>query len=722
MKKILHMCACLLAALLVLVLPILVRAPAARLIDTPQDLRPEFMNDSGQIYMMEMDSYYHTRLMDNYMKYGSLGDSVSENGKSWDTVSHYPEGRTAEYQPGIIYLTTAVWKVLNRLTGVSLYSVELWISTFMAALSGFIAFLFVRRISNTAGGFVAGILVSCQPVFVERTLPGRFDTDMFIVLMDVLLIFLFAEALKADSARTRWASFAGFVLTAYIYSMCWSHNSVLLAVLTAAGGFVYLLILFFRNAVGQSEVRMFLVCTCLAAAVILVAKGPNYLIGAIRNALSFNAAGQSNADPDIFSSIVELAAPAIFPQKFTQSFLSYIPGHQHTVLNGIGGLPVVVLAMGGLLMLVLHAVQSGKAVQGKADGALSARRKNALYFCILIVWTAGCFLATLRGVRFIEHLAVPVSLAAGMFVGWIVPAESIPAENISAENISADDISAGTEKWFLKQTAVCIAGVLICFTAVILPLSGALSISRYVQPAVTDASARAMAWIKENAENPDAVIASWWDMGYYYEDASGHPAFWDGGSQNGTRAILISRALTSHYPEESCRILQMLASEGDWPADWLKKQLGGNKAFEALWRIFPLEKKETIDLLTNEYGLDQSQAAVIERKVHPAEEKEIYLVLTRSMMDMLGWFEYYAGWDFEGGNTKPYATVHYVKADGTEIMDSAHMQEYFQNRSQETIWRLFLDNGVLNNGEKQSVFTKVYETSDPFQEVQIWKM
>ena len=45
--------------------------------------------------------------------------------------------------------------------------------------------------------------------------------------------------------------------------------------------------------------------------------------------------------------------------------------------------------------------------------------------------------------------------------------------------------------------------------SVVQALSGALRMSRYVQPAVTDASARAMNWIKENAKDPDAVIASW---------------------------------------------------------------------------------------------------------------------------------------------------------------------------------------------------------------------
>ena len=163
----------------------------------------------------------------------------------------------------------------------------------------------------------------------------------------------------------------------------------------------------------------------------------------------------------------------------------------------------------------------------------------------------------------------------------------------------------------------------------------------------------------------------------------------------------------------------MLAHEGDWPVEWLKKRLGGNKAFEAFWRVLPLEKKETIEILMKEYGLNENQASTIDRRIHPSEEKEIYLVLTSNMMNMLGWFEYYADWDFEGNNRRPLATVYYIKADGTEVMNSQQkdLQGYFKDRSEETIWRLF-----LRDGEQQSVFTKVYETTDTFTNVQVWKV
>ena len=184
---------------LVMALAVLVRMPAAWLPGVPAEIRSDFTDDAGLVYFMEMDSYYHTRLTDNYIKYGTMADSISEEGKPWDSRRHYPGGRSAEYQPGIVWIAASLWRVMHALNGTNLYTIEFYLPVLMAALSGLVVFLFVTGISNIAGGFTAGVLVSCGTAFVERTIPGRFDTDMFVVLMDVLLIAAFTEMLKAES-------------------------------------------------------------------------------------------------------------------------------------------------------------------------------------------------------------------------------------------------------------------------------------------------------------------------------------------------------------------------------------------------------------------------------------------------------------------------------------------------------------------------------------------
>ena len=105
--------------------------------------------DSGQLYLNEYDSYYHVRITDHYLEYGTLGDGVSPEGEPWDTMSFYPEGRTAEYQPGIVWLTAGLFRILHGWFGTELYSIEFWLIVVMAALSGLAAFAAACRISKT---------------------------------------------------------------------------------------------------------------------------------------------------------------------------------------------------------------------------------------------------------------------------------------------------------------------------------------------------------------------------------------------------------------------------------------------------------------------------------------------------------------------------------------------------------------------------------------------
>ncbi|MBU4608789.1 MAG: dolichyl-diphosphooligosaccharide--protein glycosyltransferase subunit STT3, partial [Methanobacterium sp.] len=51
-----------------------------------------YRDEYNNPYMYEIDSYYHYRLAYNYIKTGSMGDTII-NGQEWDLKSYYPPGR-----------------------------------------------------------------------------------------------------------------------------------------------------------------------------------------------------------------------------------------------------------------------------------------------------------------------------------------------------------------------------------------------------------------------------------------------------------------------------------------------------------------------------------------------------------------------------------------------------------------------------------------------------
>ena len=696
-----------LCALAVMAVAAAVRLPAAELPGLSEEQREAYTTESGIPYLTDPDSYFHTRITDNSLKYGAFSAEQAEDGTLRDTQSNYPEGRSASYQPGIVKITEMVWRTAGALFHMDLYAVEYWMPALFAALAALAAFILGKRAGRTAGGFTAGILVSCASSFAARVLPGRFDTDMFTAVMDVLLILTMTEALRAAEFRKRLAASAGFALTVVAYSWCWSVYAFMFSLLTAAGGAVFLIFnsIIFRKENRKIEdaadrrpgpkLQAWLFCVIFMGAGMLLTGGISFFRQLIRRILWAGSMTESGVMPNLLGSVTELDRPAFAPSEPAEWFVSYVPGKTLTILNGVGGAAVAILCLGGILLLVLQVIRLPQAEKkASADG----RKNSLLYLCVLGTWLAGCLYASGQGIRFVEHLAVPVGILAGFCTGWITP-------------------EADHKK---RLSAVGKAGVtiLICAAAAALPVVGAVQISRQNRPSVSDALSEGMKWIQDHAEDPDAVIASWWDLGYFYEYESGHPALWDGGSQSGVKAILIARALTDPDMQMSQRILQMLAAEGAGPVNRLTDLAGEEKAFAALWETLPLDREETAAHLRDRYSIEQEEAEELAGMIHPQQKKETYLVISGDMLYKLGWIEYYADWDFNGRNTPPAATVYSVMPDGSANMksDKEEARAFFAARAQETIWKLFF------KAEGAPYFTPVFETSDGVSQIQVWRV
>ena len=226
-----------------------------------------------------------------------------------------------------------------------------------------------------------------------------------------------------------------------------------------------------------------------------------------------------------------------------------------------------------------------------------------------------------------------------------------------------------------------------------------------------------MEWVRDHAEDPDAVIATWWDNGYFYEAVSGHPCLWDGGiASSPVRAILVSKALTAHDPELSRRILLMLSGSGNAGAEYLLERTDAETAFDTVWDALLLDRPEAEELIAARCGMDRAEAAAAERLLHPAPAKETYLIATDLMMMEIGWFEYYAGWDFAGDNPLPRSTTLRYTPEG-DPYDSPRGQAYMEEvRGPETLWRLYMEE------EEDPRFELVFQGDDGTEGLMMWRV
>ena len=710
-----------LCAVAVMAAAVFVRVPAAVLLDASAAEREIYVADSGIPYLTDLDSYYHVRLVDNDLNHGFLGDSRTEEGEAWDSLRFYPEGRSAEYPPAIVHWTEAVWRVLSWFGDARLEAVEFALPVLFSALTALAAYVAGCRLGGIPGGLLSGLLVGCGPLFASRTLFGRFDTDMFTVLWELLLVLLLTEAMKAQGKR-RWAFAGGFALVVAAFARSWNPKySMLFAGLTLAGGLLYvgatLLTADRRKPLGErarlllrrKDTLSLLAAGALALAAMLLVAGPSILKDLI-SALSFSSGQQAveGALPNLFVSVSELKAARLLPQGLIAFFLGYVPGQAPAAVNGVGGGIAFLMSLAGLVRLGLY---SSRTYRQKRKG-LPPRSACLLYFCVLGAWFLAGLVLVGSGVRFIYHLSVPVGLLAAFELSRAGRGLRARLEKRAARNLAPGQ--APKLGWTKVLSAAL--SVLLFLGAVAPAVTGSLLSAADNRPTVSDASAKAMDWVRQNAA-PDAVVASWWDMGYYYEYASGRPCLWDGGSQNGVRAILVSKALTSSSLKFSYKIWEMLAGSGNAAVELLMEHLDARTAFEGLWTALNTDEASARALLAEEFGLPGDVARQAAALIHPAEKKEMYLVLTYTMTRQIGWYEYFANWDFTGRQRPPVSTWYSRTPDGTSVFDEGEGAEYLENvRSKEAMWRLFF------NAETSSRFTPVYEWHDGQEHVRVWRV
>ena len=198
-------------------LAFLLRAEAASISGVPDESKLYFQEDNGLPYFSEMDSYYNYRLTQNFIDHGYLGDTIKD-GTDWDLHSFFPPGRSAQYPPLIVWITTFFYKLANLFGEYPLLVVSFWTPAIIASLCVIPAYLFIRNITNEYGGITAGILVGVTTFYFSHTFAGFFDTDMFNMLLPLLVVWFFSESITTNENRRKMLFAVYAALSMFVFS------------------------------------------------------------------------------------------------------------------------------------------------------------------------------------------------------------------------------------------------------------------------------------------------------------------------------------------------------------------------------------------------------------------------------------------------------------------------------------------------------------------------
>jgi len=633
----------------------------------PDQIKPIFQNSEGLPYFSEMDSYYNYRLTKDFIDHGYLGDTII-NGVQWDLHSYYPPGRQVDYPPLIVYVTAFIYKLVNLFSAVSLTAVCFWTTTFIASLCVIPAYLFVRRITNDFGGITAGILVGTAPIYFSHTFAGFFDTDMFNMVLPLLVVWLFIESIYAKNIRIRTILVFFSAISMLLFSMAWVGWWYIFY-LVVGSIVIYLLISNYflemetikPSKEYKSNIKWFFDQPELYSLILFIVLS-SIFVGLYFGFTKFTA---SLLEPIGFTQLQSLVQTTAYPNVYVSVSELQIPTIWD-IIGGVGGIVPFVLGIVGIFMLYLnirtkkikkddekenvktrkYKTKNGEKADKTEDeteksdknnsiikNQVKNRRNYLLYIILFSFWLLITAYAMTKGVRFVATFSLPIALGAGIFVG----------------------LSVKYIRRYIKNPFNCSIAALVLIVLVVFPsVSSAYSISSSVVPGTDDYMLNSLEWINKNTPK-ETVITSWWDFGHLFATVADRPVTFDGGTQNTPRAYWVGKALLTNNESLSAGILRMLTSSGDSAYLTLDNYTNDTaKSVEILNNVLGVDKQTAQSIMIDKYELSPGQAQNILKYTHPDNPSPHVFITSQDMLGKAGWWSYFGSWDFKTNSGQKY--------------------------------------------------------------------
>jgi dolichyl-diphosphooligosaccharide--protein glycosyltransferase len=537
-------------------------------------------------YLNEVDPYFNFRAT----KY--LLDNNIDAYLTWhDTMSWYPEGRSVAItsQAGLHILTALLYTVFGH--GTSLLDFTIILPVIFSSLTSLVIFALVRTVSPSGGttaGMFAALLFAFSPILIQRGNLGWFKSEPFGLFFGLLAVYLFLSIIKRRGEEVEFtettagmkykmnilkAIIAGFLLglgnaswggTQYftiplslfmivlpfvrrrkedrtentqfqVYVAVLFTISVLLT--TAAfpktgvssvfglssiallGGVVFLASATYIKKISQPRKTMrnllFLLIVFIAVAIAIIAGGLYY-------------------SPPYLTKYLDAINP----------FISYHPLIQTVAENRPATL--VDYLTNFSVLLILGGIGSWAVVKR------SGRSYNDIAIFALIIGLSGIYVGT-GYVRLLVFASIGIIILAAIGLVWII--------RFIREETRESSLSSATKSINLKQGQFKISNkkimriifsasiISLLFLPMIYPRNANWTTLADMPPTImnggsgyrikTDDWINALNWMSNNTPK-DAVIAAWWDYGYWITVLANRTSLADNATLNATRIATIA--------------------------------------------------------------------------------------------------------------------------------------------------------------------------------------
>ena len=126
-----------------------------------------------------------------------------------DDLSWYPYGRDVSTTSQVLLHTTAAVLYQTFGMGSSLHDFTVWFPAVVSSLTAIVIFALVRTIGGTTAGFLASLFFAISPIIIMRGSVGWFKSEPLGLFYGLLAVYLLVSAIKSDKGKVTIAKVVG---------------------------------------------------------------------------------------------------------------------------------------------------------------------------------------------------------------------------------------------------------------------------------------------------------------------------------------------------------------------------------------------------------------------------------------------------------------------------------------------------------------------------------
>lgn len=560
---------------------------------TIEKYKEEYRDDAGVTYLYTPDSFYYFRLARNLLENGHLGSELKNN-ESFDALRFAPDGDWPSFSvmPYALFYFYKVWSLWDE--DISLEYTTFFFSVLIGILSVCTVFLIGWKIDGLLTGIFAGFVLAVHPLFVLFNYGGYSDTQVLVFFLSSLLVLLLLFVLDFSRLIRALCVLPLFLFVLYLLRRSWSGWFFMLVIFVLAL-VVWVGLWLIHHAVKKRDWWQYVLLLVL---LFFTLYGSFWF----SRSLFFEQALERLS--------VDSAVESVFPTAF-ESVLE---------LQGIDSLKRFVDVLGGPLLVVVFFGQL-------VVLCYSAIRKVPKFsFILLLSWTVLLMVSGVRALRFMYLVLPAFVLFTG--VGFSNVVRWLPD--------FFNKFHAGKNERFVRIT-----GVFLVFLLVFLFVREDVLTQKTSFPAGYDSIYEAGEWLQKNSA-PDAIIASWWDLGYVWQVASRRATLFDGGLFNTFYLYWVSKLLLTDDSGLARGVLQTIGCDDRF---FISEVPAVDHAAEEAVIRSDFLKAGVSDIFYDKRFWDYNLGTI--ERTHCQEPREVFFAVDQDMLYKLGLYELYSGWDLD---------------------------------------------------------------------------